>query len=978
MYQDETPQVNDKVSLTVITAQKPAILSKRFTLAGDGTLQKHPGGQLSQGTAERRTVSIAEFGALLAGLKPNQALTFGVCGHDQAHVVAQKNLSKATGTLPVVARDRAHFTWPTGPGLLMLDYDPPKDGKPLSEEELFKALDSVWPELADSPHIWRESASSCICRTDTGAELRGVCGQRVYVPVLDASDIPRAGAVLYSRLWLAGHGRFDISASGAFLDRSLIDASVWQPERLDFAGGAQCGTGLEQRRADPLLYNADADFVDTRTLADLSPEDQAQLETLKSAARESMRPASAAKQAEWIEERLKAVPNGKKKEMREVFERAVKQKRLFGDFELVSEKHGKVTVAQVLDNPDKFHGARFADPLEPDYANDRRIAFVNLKAAGRPYLFSHAHGGQRFTLQRVMQTVTIEGGELPKTTRKALELMRLDASVFDRDGELVRLEGGTAYPVTAPWLVYYLTRVARFEKYDKRAKKMFREDCPERLAKTVLALNGAWNLPQLTGIVTAPTMTGEGRIIETDGHDTGTGLFLDFADASRWPRIPEAPTDDDVLEAVRTLWHPFREFPFETQADRSGYFAALLTAAVRQILPKAPGFLIDSPTAGSGKTFLAKCLAVMADSDAGVIPPNSDEADMRKMLLALVRTCPRVATIDNVSGTFKSDALCSFLTETHFTDRVLGLSEMVSGRTNCLFIVTGNNVTVVGDLNRRLVRCRINPQCEKPWLRTFDLDPVEHVRQNRLDFVRGALTVLKASIVSDFRHDKGRLASYELWSDFVRNAVIWVGQQGWLDVSDPVASIETAFELDPDTQKLTALLCAWKSAFEHRGVTVARAIEAAVSEQEGKRSIRDQQLYEAMEVIAGERGRINSRLLSHWINAHKGRVIDGLSFHRGEKSQNAFRWCVVGRELCELCDPFLANAEKSQFDTSVERPEKTLKTHETNNCDLCANFTPNSLDPRNGPGTCEVSPDGRYSKTPDDGADCERFERITH
>ena len=112
-------------------------------------------------------------------------------------------------------------------------------------------------------------------------------GQRVYVPVADAQDIPRAGAALYARLWLAGHGRFDVSASGALLDRSLIDASVWQPERLDFAGGAQCGPGLEQRREEPKLFNGAAAFMDSRTLADLSPEEQARLETLKAAAREA-------------------------------------------------------------------------------------------------------------------------------------------------------------------------------------------------------------------------------------------------------------------------------------------------------------------------------------------------------------------------------------------------------------------------------------------------------------------------------------------------------------------------------------------------------------------------------------------------------------------------------------------------------------------------------------------------------------------
>ena len=126
MYQADAPQVKNAVSLTVFTAKKPAILSKRFALAENGTLQKHPGGQLSQGTAERRTLMLFEFCALLAGLKPDQALTLGISEHSKAYVVSQKNLSKASGDLPIIARDRAHFTWPTGPGLLMIDYDPPR------------------------------------------------------------------------------------------------------------------------------------------------------------------------------------------------------------------------------------------------------------------------------------------------------------------------------------------------------------------------------------------------------------------------------------------------------------------------------------------------------------------------------------------------------------------------------------------------------------------------------------------------------------------------------------------------------------------------------------------------------------------------------------------------------------------------------------------------------------------------------------
>ena len=127
-------------------------------------------------------------------------------------------------------------------------------------------------------------------------------------------------------------------------------------------------------------------------------------------------------------------------------------------------------MAQVLDNVDKFHGERCADPLEPDYGNDPRIARLNLRAAGKPYIWSYAHGGQRFTLHRAMQTVRIEGGELQTISAKLLELMRLDGVVFAREGELVRLTDGAPYPVSKEWLQWYLTGLARFEKWDARSR----------------------------------------------------------------------------------------------------------------------------------------------------------------------------------------------------------------------------------------------------------------------------------------------------------------------------------------------------------------------------------------------------------------------------------------------------------------------------------------------------------------------------
>ena len=103
-------------------------------------------------------------------------------------------------------------------------------------------------------------------------ELRGARGWHLYVFIQDGSDISRSGEALYERLWLAGHGRFQVSKAGRLLDRNLIDSSVWQPEREDFTA-AKCIPPLVQRRPDPKIWNADAPLFDSRLIIEPSAEE---------------------------------------------------------------------------------------------------------------------------------------------------------------------------------------------------------------------------------------------------------------------------------------------------------------------------------------------------------------------------------------------------------------------------------------------------------------------------------------------------------------------------------------------------------------------------------------------------------------------------------------------------------------------------------------------------------------------------------
>jgi hypothetical protein len=239
------------LSLSLITSKD--LLAKQAERQ-DGTLTLVPSAQLWRGKVDVCTFrDIAEFADFLPTLRTTQALMYGVPRDGRSsNIVTQAMLEQRPGLMNTIARTNRHFIWLRSSGIMFLDYDPPKGGEALSREALVAALRTAVPELASTPLLWWPSSSSHI-HDEEGRDLTGLRGQRLYLAVADATDIPRLGKQIETRLWAAGHGRFDISKSGALLARTLVDTSVWQPSRLDFAAGAHCGPGLSQRRGLPIL-----------------------------------------------------------------------------------------------------------------------------------------------------------------------------------------------------------------------------------------------------------------------------------------------------------------------------------------------------------------------------------------------------------------------------------------------------------------------------------------------------------------------------------------------------------------------------------------------------------------------------------------------------------------------------------------------------------------------------------------------------
>jgi hypothetical protein len=222
--------------LTVFTSEQPATLGKVFSLKSDGTLQKEVAGHMVVGTYEVREFSTAaDLVALLSTVTTSQAISASLpleALPQSGPVVSSKLLAANPGA---VTRSKSNFEFRSNtPGILTIDYDPQPGDVVLSPEELWSFLQNTIGGLATAGVVHWLSGSSHIWTGET--ELQGRRGQRFYILVTDAGDIPRACETLAARLWLARRGRVVLSKSGAKLVRDLFDHAMKEAARLDFCG----------------------------------------------------------------------------------------------------------------------------------------------------------------------------------------------------------------------------------------------------------------------------------------------------------------------------------------------------------------------------------------------------------------------------------------------------------------------------------------------------------------------------------------------------------------------------------------------------------------------------------------------------------------------------------------------------------------------------------------------------------------------
>jgi hypothetical protein len=408
-----------------------------------------------------------------------------------------------------------------------------------------------------------------------------------------------------------------------------------------------------------------------------------------------------------------------------------------------------------------------------------------------------------------------------------------------------------------------------------------------------VAARGQWKeLRYLEAVVEAPTLRHDGTVLDAPGYDDATGLLyeprIDFSS------LPAECTRYGAELAAERLLDLVTDFPFADVAHKVAWLAALLTVAGRFAFEgPAPLFLFTANTPGAGKTLLASIIAWIVegrDVPRSAYPVRDEE--MAKTITAVAMAGDRMMLLDNIdqSTPLGCPSLDAALTGVAWRSRILGVSEMTPDLPLLtVWMASGNNVALRGDIHRRVIPCQLDARDERPEERAGFKYPhlVEHVRQQRAALVVDTLTILRAYFAAGKPDQQlPPFGSFEGWSAVVRSAIHWATGV------DPVAARAGIADTDEATGILTAILAGWAELPElpgraGEGNTVAEALRLLRMNEDNYQTLRD-----AFALWSRTDKLPPPKTIGRKLAAMRGRVANGKAL-KGFRDRDGITWWRV-------------------------------------------------------------------------------------
>jgi hypothetical protein len=289
-------------------------------------------------------------------------------------------------------------------------------------------------------------------------------------------------------------------------------------------------------------------------------------------------------------------------------------------------------------------------------------------------------------------------------------------------------------------------------------------------------------LPILATVSTLPIVLADGNLLAKCGLDRDRGIVFLISEEllAVMPRREDCIAQE-VGNAMRFLCD---EWLCDVATDFAGkcvLIATALTVIQRSLLPDRPAFFVTAGRRGGGKTTTLTML-IMAITGlrpaAAAWSPNDEER--RKALLSYFLEGVGYIIWDNIPrGTrISCPHIEKSCTAAYYSDRRLGVSEMVATAASTIHFFTGNNIGPRGDLASRSLEVRLEVDRADPENREFNHpDPVAWTEANRAEILRAFYTVLLGNPQLVEPPDAASRTRFKMWWRLIGSAVEHASKQ---------------------------------------------------------------------------------------------------------------------------------------------------------------------------------------------------------
>jgi hypothetical protein len=335
-------------------------------------------------------------------------------------------------------------------------------------------------------------------------------------------------------------------------------------------------------------------------------------------------------------------------------------------------------------------------------------------------------------------------------------------------------------------------------------------------------VEGRTVLPIIDPVTMAPTRLERGYCPDTHTYFLPSpSLDLDkLAEVAR-----SKPTMDDAINAITEILDLYDDFPWQERAHKLLAVACTMTACLRRSIDgPAPLFLINANSKGVGKTKLIGAVIASVYGHSPVLSATPERPEeLNKMLSSILLSDDDYLILDNVRGGIGDAQFDAFITSDSKKDRILGKSQMFSAKQRVFLGATGNNASLRADTDRRTIVTRLVTDLEHPeerkGFRHHDLISV--ARERVTETWCAVLTILRAfhlNTTAQERRQIGRDArnfgSFELWLDWVRDPLLWVGKEMYPEAESTdivhISTKEVEEARGDDSSDLFSYLVEWQ------------------------------------------------------------------------------------------------------------------------------------------------------------------------